>query len=256
MNLYADELSKVLEIQSRVRNIHPLFNDFYPVAVVSDNTFEIFDVRPDKGAYEYIKSEPCPFPLPEGVRAAFPLECYDGKISAVISPDAFDTLEGYIIVLHEFVHCAQFNDCEISLKEQLNIYRHYKKINDYAWEINHPFPYTDQSFTDLFGRYMSSLANGDDEALNRRMEFRQIMNETDCEYFLWQEWKEGFAKFLENKMRNFLGVEENHFGSEPPYGRISFYESGSRFISLLDKLNPSITNDMDSLYSEMKKYAL
>jgi len=256
MGSYTDALLKVLEIQSRVRNVHSLFNDFYPIAVVSDNTFEIFDVPPDMRAYEHIKSEPCPFPLPEGVRAAFPLECYNGRISAVITPDAFDTLEGYVLIMHEFVHCAQYNTCETGLKEQLNIYWHYKKINDYAWEINHPFPYTDQSFIDVFGRYLRSLSGGGREALNHRREFRQIVNEIDCEYILWQEWKEGYARFLENKIRNLLGAEENHFGSEPPYGRISFLESGSRFISVLDMLNPSITNAMDTLFTEMKKYAL
>lgn len=252
---YIDKLSILIEIQKKIKTIQPVFDNYYPVTVVSNNNFEIFNVLSDKDEYEYIKSEPCPFPIPIGVRAAFPLDCYDNKMSAIVSSDVFDTQEGYVAILHEFVHCAQSMECEAELKDQLDITQEYRKKNDYMWELNHPFPYTNQSYIDFYSKYMDSFIECDyNKIMNLRQKFKSIIGIRDREYLLWQEWKEGLARFLENKIRNYLGIEENHYGSEMPFSRVSFYESGSRLISLIEKVNPNCINDMRGLFYEMKKY--
>ena len=47
-------------------------------------------------------------PVPEGVRAAFPLECLDDRCACVVTPDAFESAEGLATIFHEFVHCRQY----------------------------------------------------------------------------------------------------------------------------------------------------
>jgi hypothetical protein len=252
-NLYYNEFAHLVEIQDSINTVHPIFSKYYPVAIVSDGVFEIYDINLDKREYQYIKSEPCQFLLPEGVRAAFPLESFDNKMSAIVSNDVFDTQDGYVAILHEFVHCAQFYQCEIELKNQMSIAQHYRMKNDYMWEINHFFPYTNQDVADMFSLYMTALSKNDyAAAINRRQQLNCALGLFDREYMLWQEWKEGLARFLENKIRNRLGLNENHCGREKPFDRVSFYESGSRLISLIEKADPQKIFDIRKLFYEMK----
>jgi hypothetical protein len=162
-----------------------------------------------------------------------------------------------VMILHEFVHCAQFNACELELKAGMSIAAEYRIKNDYAWEINHPFPYNDPKFVELFACYMSALQLQDfRKVLNLRMQLASTLSINDMEYMLWQEWKEGFARYIENRIKNFMNIKENHYGSEQPYSRISFYESGSRLISLLEKAKPDGIYDFKKLFVEMKGISL
>lgn len=248
------QLDILIELQNEVVDVHPIYNTHYPVTIVRDGSFYIYDVPVDHLRYQFIKSEPCTFPLPKFVRAAFPLSCYDNKASVIVTGDVFDNKEGYATVLHEFVHCAQIMDCEFELKHQLKIAQEYMRKNDHMWEINHPFPYTSPEFIELFTSYLDSLKSNEYvEVLNIRRQFEQIMDKNDVEYLLWQEWKEGLARFLENKIHNLVGNNENHYGSAMPYNRISFYESGSRYISLIERANPGAISDIKELFLIMKR---
>lgn len=237
-----EQLDLLIEMQNVVSDVHPIYTSHYPVTIVEDGLFHIYDVPEDHSRYQFIKSEPCPFPIPEGVRAAFPLSCYDNKVSAIVTGEFFDNKEGYVTVLHEFVHCAQILDCEFELKRQLGIAQEYARKNDHMWEINHSFPYTRPEFTALFTSYLDFLERNEYvRVLNIRRQFEEIMGKHDIEYLLWQEWKEGLARFLENKIHNLVGNNENHYGSSMPYNRISFYESGSRYISLIESIHPPVS---------------
>jgi len=37
---------------------------------------------------------------------------------------------------------------------------------------------------------------------------RKYLKNHDYEYMIWQQWKEGFARYIENKIRNTLNVEK------------------------------------------------
>ena len=109
------------------------------------------------------------------------------------------------------------------MKRQLGIAQEYARKNDHMWEINHSFPYTRPEFTALFTSYLDFLERNEYvRVLNIRRQFEEIMGKHDIEYLLWQEWKEGLARFLENKIHNLVGNNENHYGSSMPYNRISF----------------------------------
>jgi len=95
-------LGRLKDMQMRIRDIHPVFDISYPVVIVKEGLFYIFDISLGCTEYRFIKSVPCPYSLPAGVKAAFPMECYGDKMAAVVTEDVFDSLQGYITILHEW----------------------------------------------------------------------------------------------------------------------------------------------------------
>ncbi len=60
-----------------------------------------------------------------------------------------------------------------------------------------------------------------------RAKLHTALSPLDWEYMVWQEWKEGYARHVENKIQRELGLKVNTFGEEPPYSRITFYAGGA-----------------------------
>lgn len=90
----------------------------FPIAVAEGGQFLFFDVEELGKSYQLVKKTPAPTPVPQGVRAAFPLECYDNRMACVVTGEVFDSLEGIVTIFHEFVHCQQFETCERELKQR------------------------------------------------------------------------------------------------------------------------------------------
>ena len=187
--------------------------------------------------------------VPKRIRAAFPLDFYQNKIACVISDDAFESLEGYILIFHEFMHCNQWEICEPKLKQKLGIYKEALKEKNYSWELNYPFPFSNPKFVKIYSNFMDALDKGKKEDIfDLRKELKEILSKDDFEYMVWQEWKEGFTRFIENKIRKRLGVEENHRGKDQPFSRVTFYEGGAKFIEYLSKNNPSLLVNIEELF--------
>jgi hypothetical protein len=68
---------------------------------------------------------------------------------------------------------------------------------------------------------------------------------------VWQEWKEGFALLIENKMREHLNLPKNNVGTTIPYSRTVFYAGGSAYINYLAQQNPDLLTDLDALFYSM-----
>jgi len=75
----------------------------------------------------------------------------------------------------------------------------------------------------------------------------------DHEYMVWQEWKERFARLIENKIRTNLKLKENNYGCKRPYTRVTFYYGGAKFINYLSKKNPELYLDIEMLFHHMKR---
>jgi hypothetical protein len=120
------------------------------------------------------------------------------------------------------------------------------------WEINYPFPYAVARFVELYTAFLGAV-EGDQvgEALECRRQLKQGLDVGDFEYMVWQEWKEGFARFVENGIRRRLDLEENHGGREEPFERVLFYEGGARFIEFLEAREPHLTADIEKLFGRM-----
>ena len=81
-----------------------------------------------------------------------------------------------------------------------------------------------------------------------RASLKRSLSPAEWDYLTWQEWKEGLARFIENRMRAALGLAENKGGEALPYSRVTFYRGGDLFIRFLEHLSPGAANDMESLY--------
>jgi len=247
-----DSLQKLFEIQSLIGDIHPFLNRTFPVAIVEGGQFLIFDTDSSGTRYIFVKQAPTPMPIPQGVRAAFPLECYGGKAACVVTGDVFDLLEGYVTIFHEFIHCGQYEACEVKLKQSLGIARQAQAENDFMWELEYPFPYDAPRFNQLYLTLMEALERDQTgPVVEFHRQLKQILTTGEFEYMVWQEWKEGFARYIENRIRRRLELEENHRGREAPYTRVSFYEGGSKLVEFLEKQEPGLINDIETLFDRM-----
>lgn len=248
----SNQLQKIFAVQSKIADIHPLLERVFPVALVEDGQFLIFDVDPSGERFAFIKQVATPMPIPQGVRAAFPLECYGNKMVCVVTGEVFDSLEGYVTIFHEFIHCQQFETCELELKQTLGIAREAQAEGDHMWEINYPFPYDAARFVELYTAFLRAAEGAQaDEVLECRRQLKQGLDVDDFEYMVWQEWKEGFARFVENRVRRRLGLEENHGGREEPFERVLFYEGGARFIEFLEAREPHSVVSIKKLFDRM-----
>ena len=249
---YNEGLQKVFDIKEKIKDIHPFLSKIFPIAVTEDNRFFIFDVDSSTPKYLFVKEAPTPMAIDKGIRAAFSLDCYENKMACVVSGEVFDDITGYSIIFHEFMHCQQFETCELKLKKNFELAQKSMAKQDYMWELMHPFPYADGKFIEVYSSFLQALAkNNTADILKCRTQLKQILSKDDFEYMVWQEWKEGFARFVENKIKQRLGLKLNHYGSEVPFERTSFYEGGSRYIAYLDGQEPKSAEDIEKLFHKM-----
>ena len=251
---YSESLQKIFEVQKQIQRIHPSLKKLYPVAIVEGDLFYVFDLDPSRKRYVLAKLAKPAMILPEGVRAAFPLDFYDNKMACVVTEEVFDDLSGYVMIFHEFVHCAQTDCCEYKLKSELSVARQAQEADDYMWELNHPFPYEDSDFSEIYAIFLDAAAEGNrDSVLRCRTFLKETLNTPDYEYMVWEEWKEGFARLIENRIRKKLELEENHGGTDLPYNRVTFYEGGARYISVLFEEDKDLEKDIEALFYRMLK---
>jgi len=240
---------KLFEIQEKVRDIHPFLNKFHPIAIVENNYFYIFNYDSTKDSYIFLKKQPATFPLPSGVKASFPI---NGSPSCVVSKEIFDSMDGYVTIFHEFMHCTQSEICESKIKNKLILGQEGLKKNDPSWEINHPFPYKSPEFLKTYSKLIEGLDSKDKWIiLECRIQLKKILNQADYEYMVWQEWKEGFARLIENKLQAKLKLDINNYGSKKPYNRITFYVGGAKIIKYLIQENSELNSNIELLFKEI-----
>lgn len=246
-------LEKLVDLHSKIKDIDISLSTLYPVAIVEDNNFIIFDFDKKSERYFFVKKCPTPMPIPGGVKAAFELQEYENKMAAVLSEDTFNTENGYVFAFHEFVHCYQ-GICEHKLKSDLGIYKDAMKKKNYMWEIQYPFPYEDKTFiekTKELGLYFDAT---DEEKINEYYQhMKDYLDGFDFEYMIWQQWKEGYARYIENKIRVNFGLEKNSQDINNPFNRVSFYEIGSRYIDFILRTERELRGNVEELFKEMLK---
>ncbi|MDA3884830.1 MAG: hypothetical protein PF638_04475, partial [Candidatus Delongbacteria bacterium] len=178
----------------------------HPIAIADGKQISVYDGDEIKD-YKLVKQSEFPFEIPSMVQASFTLDFYDNKSAAVLGKDVFSTTEDFITILHEFVHCYQWETCELEIKEQLKIYKHYSQAKDGMWEINHEFPYEDKTIIALFEKYFNELTKKNIEnAKKYKKEIANNLSDMDYEYMIWQEWKEGYARYIENRILELMNL--------------------------------------------------
>jgi hypothetical protein len=250
MEAFTGAVNALIPLKQRFNTLHPALEKLYPIAVLQDEQLLIYDVDQEK--YHFVKRVSVPMPIPHGVRAAFQLQDYDGRIACVVSSDVFESQEGYVTLLHEFVHCYQYETCEQDLKMSLDIARKAMEVGDFMWEINYPFPYAGHGFIRPYTHFLEALEAGDVvEVSDSRTQLKAYLSLHDYEYMIWQEWKEGFARWVENRIKQNLQMAENTRGSQLPYDRVVFYAGGAALIEFLAKREPACVQNLPLLFDKM-----
>jgi hypothetical protein len=242
-------LGRLFDFRERVRDIHPAFETLYPVAVIDAGRFRAYE--PDEAHRTYVLAAEAPDRdnIPKGVRAAVPLAFWANRVACVVTPEVFAEPGGYAIIFHEFVHCYQWETCELRLKKALTVSNKAMERKDFMWELQYPFPYGDKDFVADYGEMLRALETGEDErVLSIRRALKGRLSEDDWEYMTWQEWKEGSARYLENEIKARSGLQANRGGLKPPFTRVSFYAGGELLIRMLDRHDPGLIRDIEALY--------
>jgi hypothetical protein len=243
-------LDQVVDVQSQIQYFHPFLEKLYPIAIVADGHFYIFDIDSFTNRYQFIKKAPLPNPLPENIAASFPLQAFDARPSCVLGEKILERVDFFVTTFHEFMHCAQMSAGEQDIKSGLGIYQKAMSVNDYMWEINHPFPYADSVFVSTYDTFLSALEQGNSELIQKcRARLAVYLSSIDYEYMCWQEWKEGFARKIENDIRQHFQLEINNTGCFAPFDRIVFYYGGEQFIRFLELKVPSINRSVKDLFA-------
>lgn len=246
---YSAPLKKIFELEVRFAPLHPALGKVYPVAIVENKMFYIFAPVTAEREYRLVQTSPDTFNIPTGIRAAMPLAFWNGRMACVVTGEIFGQPDGYVFIFHEFVHCAQWDCCEQRLKEGLSIYREAMKSKDYMWELQYPFPYSNSTFVKSYPALFKAWDEDDAAAAeSQRATLNKALSRADWEYLTWQEWKEGLARYLENRMREVAGLPENKGGEYPPFNRVTFYRGGDNLIRFLERRRPGVVNDLEKLY--------
>lgn len=252
LNEIDSSLSKLIEMQNEVSFIHPALMDFYPIAIIQNDSLYIFDYNKEELKYKFIKQSPVPFPMSEDMQASFPLSVNDNIPTCVTGKKIFNSINGYTIIMHEFVHCWQFRTVEAEIKSKLKIAQIAMANKDYMWELNHPFPYDDSIFVNHYQKFIEALIDKNiDEARVQRKILKEHLSDVDYEYMVWQEWKEGTARYVENKVKDHFLLDENKYGKDQPFNRIVFYYGGEILCNALIEKDKTLLNDPARLYNLM-----
>lgn len=246
---YNDKLNRVIQLHKEFKNVHYSLEKLYPIAIAEENTLYVFDIEDGEDVYKFIMKHDMPMCIPKGVKAAMDLDFYENKLAAVVSEDTFDTDEGYCFLFHEFVHCYQFYNSGTKIKHKLRVYKEEIEKKNYMWECTYSFPYDDVEVKNLVLKYASILRNKElHDILYIREELKHKLEKQEYEFMTWQEWKEGFARFIENKLREVLGVKENRNRNIEEIDRAVFYELGNRFFEKVEKQNDEMLKHIEDLF--------
>ena len=239
-------LEQICDLYKEIKNIDRSLEKLGPVAVIENGVYFLFDLDQSGEKYEFKMEYPYDGEDAKGIRAAYDLDFYENRIAAVISEEAFETAEGRAQIFHEFVHCFQFGEGSWDLRMTLAAAREAWEKRDFMWELNHPFPYESDSFI----RKTMELDNGYDIG-KYHSEMKAELNEKDFEYMIWQEWKEGYARYIENLVRERWGLNKIRTSLIPPFGRPVFYEIGSRYIEKLIQNDIGLKGNIKAMFQKM-----
>lgn len=228
MNTFFRSLQPVFE----TAYAHGIVAALHPIAVASGRVLTVYDGA-HLSDFREVERVEFSFEIPDATQAAFPLEQYNNRCVAVLGCGVVSTQDDMVTLIHEFVHCDQWESCEPTLRAELTIEQHYRSQANSMWEINHPFPYDNCEVQNAFSGYKKALSEGDRAgAMRMKQKIHDSVSTMDFEYLLWQEWKEGYARYCENRLRKLLSMPEAR-SPEHVFDRVSLYASGELLITLL-----------------------
>jgi len=246
-----DFMYNIIKMHNEVKNINISLEKLYPITVIDDGYFFVFDKNEKGDKYELMRKVQTSIVVSSEILTAFHLNFYDNKPSVVISKNMLMNSGNYILVLHEFVHCFQLDNGAIEIRNGLSI--HNQKIaNNYNWEVDFPFPFKNQYFIDKTTELSACFSKGNyDYTEVYRNCMRAYLHKAEYEYLIWQEWKEGYARYVENLIRKELRLQLNSNILIPPFGKVHLFEIGSKYIEMLLEKEKGFNDDIVKLFHKM-----
>lgn len=252
MDTFLEQINELQELQKDLVSIHPLFREHYPVVVAYETLLYIYDYSSKTKQYEWVKTVPDDLNIPDECLAAFPVHHMDERICAVVTDAAFQNFEQKVFLFHEFVHCYVYEQYR-DIGDRLEIKRRMEQIKRVTWELDYEFPYDNEIVTERINSLLSALKSKDLlQVKAARLALFNSLSEEQGEYFNWLEWNEGYARYMENRIRVKLGLDMNHLGDSAPFNRLVFYECGSEYISLLVNEQPDLHTDLEQLFETIQ----
>ncbi len=242
------KLTSVLKHKRTASVIHPLFASDYLVGIGIDADLHVFVMKESTCIYN--DSIKLPMNVPVGTRAAFPVQDLE-DCCCIVTPECLDEDEGYVSILHEMVHCHQSRTCENELRSGLSLHQKALRANDHIWELDYGFPYDNRLFCGLIRQVAKWNAA---EISAHLLKMCKELKDLDYEYMVWQIWKEGFARFIENIIRRKNGLLETFYGSsvEEP-GRHSHYYIGDFVWRRLRQIDERLIENIGESFGAIKR---
>lgn len=249
VDTFLEQINELNELQKDLVSIHPLFAEHYPVVVAFDALLYMYDYSIEKGQYEWVKTVPDDLNIPDECLAAMPVHHMNERMCAIVTDSAFQNFEQKVFLFHEYVHCYVLEKYG-EIGNRLPIKHRMEKIKRVTWELDYEFPYEDENVIQRINSLLIALKSGDVvEVQSARKALFSSLTEEQGEYWNWLEWNEGYARYIENLIREKFGLELNHMGDAAPYNRLVFYECGSEYISLLVREQPALHTDLEQLFN-------
>jgi hypothetical protein len=246
-------MDEIIKMHGDIKNIHITLGRLYPITVINNGYFFVFDIQEAGNKYEFKLKTELPIHLKTfsgDILAAFPIEFYGDRSSAVISNNILENPENYPTIFHEFVHCFQGHNGEADIRKELSVEKQERAKQNYGWEINYLFPYDSEYFITKTIELSNSLAY--ENMVQYHKDMKAYLQETEFEYMVWQEWKEGYARYVENLIRKEFGSNMVSGVWSQPFDRSFFYEIGSKYIEMLTKIDKKLSNNIEELFYRMK----
>jgi hypothetical protein len=240
--------SRIAALHAAVRDLHPVLDRCYPIGLAKDDRLMVFDADTDQNRYRLVCESVVPSPIRDGTRMTVTLPDYGNRPVCIVASASFESVADYVTIFHEFVHCSQWEDCEQGLASELAA-AHPDVEHFGIWETRHPFRFEDERFVHSYSRLLEVLAVGDLSAvLECHREVAGGLAPLDRAFLVWHEWKEGFARWVENKVRRRLGLRRNQNGRTAPFGLGTLHTGGAGLIELLVRNEPGLSVRLKDLY--------
>jgi hypothetical protein len=247
-------MDEIIKLHKDIRDVHVSLKNLYPITVVNNGYFYVFDINEMGTKYEFKQKAPSDMSDEMDWLASFTLEFYGMKPSAVIGKNILENRGNYPSIFHEFVHCFQWNNGEQDIRQGLTVQKQEMEKNNYSWELNYPFPYGDNYFIEK-AIALNDFFEKDDygSIVNFHQDMKTYLSETEFEYMIWQEWKEGFARYIENLVRTKLEIEQVTKVLVPPFDRTHFYAIGSKHIAMIINRENTLSSDIEQLFYKIRQ---
>ena len=149
-----------------------------------------------------------------------------------------------VTLLHEHFHHYQYSQPDYySSVDSLELSG---GDNTGMWMLNYKFPYDDKTISDQYDKLTQTAKNAylsvntDDfksnvnQYLTEKLKFKSLLNKKDYDYFSFQLWQEGIARYTEIKVAELM--KENYTPSENVTQLNDYISPDSFYVKLVGKL--------------------